>query len=309
MAASSASRMGTTEWLLLLTLSVLWGGSFFFYKILVATLPPFTVVLGRVGLAALALNLFLVARRDPMPRRAGLWGAFAVMGVLNNAVPFTLIAYGETHISSGLASILNATTPIFTVLTAHVLTSNEKLSAGKMLGVVLGLAGVAVLVGPEALHGLGKAGLRGEAACLLAALAYAFAAIHGRRFKGIAPMKVATGQLTASTAVLVPLSLAVDRPWTLPAPSLDTWLAFVAFALLCTAFAYMIYFRILASAGATNVLLVTLLVPVTALLLGALVLGERVSGGSLLGMALIGLGLVAVDGRLLSAPLRRRRVA
>ena len=292
-----APAMGTTEWVLLLILSVLWGGSFFFFKVLVAELPPFTVVLGRVAFAAVALNLLLFARRDPMPRDPRLWAAFVIMGLLNNVIPFTLIVFGETRISSGLASILNATTPIFTVLAAHALTSNEKLSWGKGWGVLFGFLGVAVLIGPTALSSLGHGGVIGEVSCLGAALTYAFAGIFGRRFRGIPPLKVATGQVTASTVVLIPIAAVVDSPWTLPAPSVNVWLAFAGIALFSTALAYILYFRILATAGATNLLLVTFLLPVSAMALGVAVLGETVTWQALAGMGLIGAGLVAIDGR------------
>lgn len=297
----STLRMGPREWALLLMLSALWGGSFFFFKVLVAEIPPFTVVLGRVGIAAVALNALLLLRRDRMPRDAGLWRGFLMMGLLNNVIPFSLIVFGETRISSGLASILNAMTPVFTVLAAHALTTKEKLNSAKAAGVLFGLGGVAVLVGPAAFGQSGEADLIGEACCLLAALSYAFAGIFGRRFRGVPPIKVATGQITASTLILIPLSLLVDRPWTLSAPSPQAWAAFFGIALLCTALAYLIYFRILATAGATNISLVTFLLPVSALVLGALVLHERITVGALAGMGLIGIGLAAIDGRLPAA--------
>lgn len=299
--------MGAREWLLLLALSVLWGGSFFFFKVLAASLPPFTVALGRVGFAAIALNLLLAVRRDWLPTDPRLWGAFAVMGLLNNVVPFTLIVFGETRISSGLASILNATTPIFAVLVAHALTGNEKLSWGKGVGVLCGLAGVVVLVGPGVLSGLGRGDLVGEAACLIASLSYAFAGVYGRRFKSVAPLKIATGQITASTFVLAPIAGLVDRPWSLPPPGVEVWLAFAGISLLSTALAYVLYFRILAVAGATNLLLVTFLLPISAMTLGALFLGESFGAQALLGMALIGAGLAAIDGRL--AKSTRERLA
>jgi drug/metabolite transporter (DMT)-like permease len=267
-------------------------------------LPPLTIVLGRVGIAALALNAYLLLRRDPMPLSPRLWLSFAVMGLLNNVIPFTLIAWGEIRISSGLASILNATTPIFTVIAAQFLTSDERLGWGKAAGVLCGFLGVAVLIGPDSLggigafHGFGGVELPGQLACLLAALVYAFAGIYGRRFKGMAPLKLATGQVTASTLVLLPLSALVDRPWTLAMPSLHAWAALLGAALLSTALAYRLYFRILAVAGATNLLLVTFLLPVSALLLGVFVLGEAVEARSFAGMALIGIGLAAIDGRL-----------
>jgi drug/metabolite transporter (DMT)-like permease len=290
--------MDATSWTMLLALSALWGGSFFFFKVLVEEYPPFTVVLGRVGFAAIALNLLLVLRGEAM-HRALPWGQFAVMGLLNNLFPFVMIVFGEMRISSGLASILNATTPVFGVLVAHVLTANEKLTVPRAAGVAFGFAGVAVLIGPSALSGLGGGDLVGEGACLLAALSYAFAGIYGRRFRGIAPLKVATGQITASAVLLLPVAAVVDRFWTLPAPSAGAWGAFAGISLFCTALAYLLYFRILARAGATNLLLVTFLLPVSALLLGWLALGETIAPRAFGGMALIGLGLAAIDGRML----------
>ncbi len=304
-APQKALVMGTREWILLLLLSALWGGSFFFFKVLVAELPPFTVVLGRVGLAALLLNLFLLLRRDPMPTSPRLWCSFVVMGILNNVVPFTLIVWGEIRISSGLASILNATTPIFTVLAAHVLTQNEKINWNKGIGVFFGLLGVAVLIGPSAVAGIGSADVVGEIACLCAALSYGFAGIYGRRFNGVPPLKVATGQITGSTLVLLPIAAVVDRPWALPMPSAHAWEAWVGLAVFSTAIAYMIYFRILAAAGATNLLLVTFLLPISALLLGVLFLGETITLQAIGGMALVGMGLAAIDGRLWAAVHRR----
>jgi drug/metabolite transporter (DMT)-like permease len=301
-------RMGPTEWVLLLVLSALWGGTFFFFKVLVAVLPPFTIVLGRVGIAALALNLYLLARRDPMPLAPPLWGRFLVMGFLNNVVPFSLIVFGETRISSGLASILNATTPVFAVLSAHVLTANEKLTWSRIAGVLAGFAGVAILIGPDALAGFADQDLPGELACLAAAVVYGLAGIYGRRFKGIPPIKVATGQITASTLILLPVAALVDRPWTLPMPGTGTWATLAALALVSTALAYMLYFRILAAAGATNLMLVTFLLPISALLLGWLALDEVVAPTALAGMAMIGLGLACIDGRLLDR-LRRAEAA
>jgi drug/metabolite transporter (DMT)-like permease len=286
--------MGSREWVLLLILSVLWGGSFFFFKLLVAQIPPFTIVLGRVGFAALLLNGLLLLRRDPMPTSPGLWAGFVIMGILNNVVPFTLIAWGELRISSGLASILNATTPIFTVLAAHALTQSEKMSWNKGFGVLFGIVGVAVLVAPNG----GGANPSGEIACLCAALSYGLAGIYGRRFKGIPPLKVATGQVTGSAVVLLPIAAVFDRPWNLPMPSASMWEAWGALAVFSTALAYLIYFRVLAVAGATNLMLVTFLLPVSALLLGAIFVRETVTRQAILGMALIGFGLAAIDGRL-----------
>ena len=298
MNVNPSTTMGGREWFMLLTLSVLWGSSFLFFALLAAELPILTVVLGRVGLAALALNLLLFLRGMPVVR-AMPWRAFAVMGLLNNVVPFLLFAFAVTRIPSGLAAILNATTPIFTVLAAHALTRDEKLGGLKMIGVASGFAGVVVLVGPGLLADLGQADVLGQASCLLAALSYAFAGLYGRRFRGLAPLHVATGQITASTALVLPFALIVDRFWALPMPSASAWGALAGIALLCTAVAYILYFAILARAGATNLLLVTFLLPASALVLGALVLAEPVTPRALAGMALMGMGLVAIDGRML----------
>ncbi|HEY9058621.1 MAG TPA: DMT family transporter [Aurantimonas sp.] len=288
------------EWGLLLTLSVLWGGSFFFTEVAVKELPPFTIVVLRVGLASVILFAALRLLGVRMPMEPRVWAAFLVMGLINNAVPFSLFVWGQTQIASGLAAILNATTPLFTVLVAHVLTDDEKLTGKRLAGVVAGLGGVAMMIGPAALEGLGL-GVVAQLACLAAAFSYALAGIFGRRFKrmGVAPLATATGQVTASTLLLLPLALVVDRPWTLAMPSLPTVGAILSIAALSTALAYVLYFRILATAGATNLLLVTFLIPVSAILLGWLVLGERLAPRHFLGMGLIGVGLAAIDGRLL----------
>lgn len=305
MIVEQARPMSATEWGMLLALSVLWGSSFFFFKVLVAELPPFTVVLGRVGLAAVILNAFLLLRRAPMMRSLP-WRQFLVMGALNNVIPFSLIVWGETRVSSGLASILNASTPVFTVIAAHFLTRSEKATWDRVVGVMLGLLGVVVLIGPAALRGMGARDSYGEVACLLAAVSYALAGIYGRRFRGLPPLHVATGQITCAAALTLPIAAVTEKFWTLPMPSLAAWGAFGGIAFLCTALAYILYFRILASAGATNLLLVTILLPVSALLLGSLVLGEQITVAAVAGMALIGAGLVAIDGRLLMV-LRPRR--
>jgi drug/metabolite transporter (DMT)-like permease len=285
--------MALRVWLWLLSLSVLWGGSFFFAKVALGELGPFTVVFARVTLAALALALIVPPRRDAP------WPAYFAMGFLNNALPFSLIFWGQTEIASGLASILNATTPLFTLVVTHFLTPDEKIGRTKIVALLTGLLGVAVLVGPAALAG--DAALWAQAACLAAALSYAFAGVYGRRFRrmGIAPTEAAAGQVTASAALILPIMLIVDQPWLLPAPpSLTVWLALAGLALLSTALAYVLYFRILEAAGATNLLLVTFLIPVTAIILGAVVLGERLEPRHFAGMALIGVGLALIDGRI-----------
>ncbi|NBB83584.1 MAG: EamA family transporter [Alphaproteobacteria bacterium] len=298
--------MDARDWARLLLLALVWGGSFFFVGVAVAELPPLTLVAARVALAALALAVILRLAGIALPTSPALWGAFLGMGVLNNVVPFTLIVWGQTQIASGLAAILNATTPLFTLIVAHVATRDERLTGQRLVGVAIGIAGVAVIVGGSALEGLTDA-VPAQLACLGGALTYACAGVFGRRFKalGVAPPATAFGQLAASAAVMVPLALLVDRPWLMAAPSAATLGAVVGLALVSTALAYVLYFRILASAGATNLLLVTFLIPPTAIALGILVLGETLAGRHLVGLAVIGAGLAVIDGRL---PPRRRRV-
>jgi len=290
--------MTPVEWGLLLTLSVLWGGSFFFNGVAVRELPTFTVVVSRVALAALILQAALKLSGARMPRSASVWAGFFGMGLLNNVIPFSLIVWGQSHIASGVASILNATTPLFTVVVAHFLTSDEKATGGRLVGVVIGLAGVTMMISGEALASLGV-NVVAQLACLAAAVSYAFAGVFGRRFKrmGVPPLATAAGQATASSLLLLPIMLIVDKPWTLATPSANALLALVGLATFSTALAYILYFRILATAGATNLLLVTFLIPVSAILLGVLVLGETLLWKHLVGMALIGLGLAAIDGR------------
>ncbi|WP_296039552.1 EamA family transporter [uncultured Agrobacterium sp.] len=293
------SRMNSTEWAMLVTLSILWGGSFFFVGIAVRELPPITIVTLRVFIAALALLTVCRVLGYSLPRKPEVLRAFLVMGLLNNIIPFSLIVWGQTHIASGVASILNATTPLFTVLVAHMLTTDEKLSANKLAGVIIGFAGVATLIGPAALSGE-RSSLLGQLAILGAAISYSFASVFGRRFKimGVAPLVTATGQISASSLLLLPLAMVIDRPWTLAIPSGETWAALFGIALLSTALAYLIFFRILSSAGATNLALVTFLIPVSAILLGSLALGEQLAAKHFIGMAMIAAGLVAIDGRL-----------
>ncbi|MFN0262528.1 DMT family transporter [Tepidamorphus sp. 3E244] len=287
--------MSMRNWTLLVLLSVIWGGAFFFAKVAVSELPPFTVVLCRVVLAALTLHLVLRLRGIAFVASAR-WPAYAGMAVLNNVIPFSLLFYGQTQIGAGLASILNATTPVFAVIVAHVFTADERITGGKAAGVALGIAGVAVLVGLDALSEIGN-NIAAQVACLGAALSYGFAGVFGRRFKGDAPVASAAGQVTASSLIMLPVVFIIDQPWTLPVPGIEVIGAVTLLGIVSTGIAYILFFSILRSSGATNVMLVTLLVPVTAILLGAAVLGERLAPSDLAGMALIGLGLAAIDGR------------
>jgi drug/metabolite transporter (DMT)-like permease len=250
------------------------------------------------------------ALRRPIPRDPAVWAAFAVMGVLNNVIPFSLIVWGQTQIPSGLASILNATTPLSTVVVAGLLLADERFSVHKGLGVAIGFAGVVVLIGADALF-VPDAPVLAQMAVLGAGLSYAFAAVFGRRFRGMGldPLVTATGQVTFSGLIMVALAVGIDRPWTLPMPGVPVLASLLGLAVLCTAVAYGLYFRILATAGATNVILVTFLVPVTAILLGVTVLDESLRASHLVGMAVIGAGLLVMDGRVLRRTARWRAAA
>ena len=229
-------------------------------EVALTELPPLTIVALRVGIGAACLHA-AAAFGWRMPGGVSLWAAFLAMGVLNNAVPFTLIVWGQTHIAGGLASILNATTPLFTLVAAHAFTRDEKMTGASLAGVLLGIAGVEVLIGPGELAGLGAA-IWAQLDILGAAASYALAAVFGRRFArlGISPLATARGQVTGSTLVLVPLALAWEQPWTLPMPGAAAWSAIAGLGALSTPLAYILYFRILSTSGATNILLVTYLV-------------------------------------------------
>ncbi|MGV1830713.1 DMT family transporter [Agrobacterium vitis] len=291
--------MGLSDWALLLFLSVLWGGSFFFSKIALSELPPFTVVFARVAIAALALYVYLRVTRQAIPTATKIWVAFFGMGLLNNLIPFSLLFWGQTQIASGLASILNATTPIFSIVVAHFLTKEERLAPNKVAGILFGFMGVLVLMSGNALssHELSLLALF---ACLGAALSYGFAGVFGRRFRrmGITPTTSAFGQTTATTLMMIPIVAFVDAPWHLAAPSGGVIAALLGLGLLSTALAYIIFFHILAVGGAINSSLVTLLIPVSAIVLGKMFLGEILLINHFTGMALIFLGLLSIDGRL-----------
>ncbi len=287
------------EWLMLSVLGFLWGCSFLFNAIAVRDLPVLSVVFVRVALGAAVLIALLRIAGERLPREISVWRALFLMGFANSALPFSLIVWGQTHVAAGVASILNATTPLFAVVFAHFLTVDEKLDRGRIVGVVLGFVGVAIMIGGDAFRAIG-AGFGAQMLFLAAAASYAFSGIYGRRFRrlGVGPMATATGQLIAASVLLLPLVLIVDRPWTLAMPGLPAIGAMIGLAVFSTSAAYVLYFRILATAGATNLALVTFLIPICAIALGIIVLGEHLALRHLVGMAMIGGGLAAIDGRL-----------
>jgi drug/metabolite transporter (DMT)-like permease len=289
-------RMSVSDWLLIFILSIFWGGSFFFTSVAVQEIPPLTLALARVGIAAAILLVYVRALGLALPPFGPLWGPLAVMAVLNNVVPFTLIFWSQTHIPGGLASILNATTPLFTIVVAHFATTDDKLTPARLAGLVAGLIGVTIVIGTDALRELGV-NVLAQIASLFAAVCYAVSGVYGRRFKALAPAVVSASILLVSTMVLLPLAAYADRPWLLPSPSRAALAATFALASISTALAYLIYFRVLGRAGATNILLVTFLIPVSAILLGAVFLGETLEMRHFAGMGAIALGLAAIDGR------------
>jgi len=301
-------QMNGHDWAILGGLALIWGAAFFLIGVAVRHVPPFTYVLARLSLAALAMVAFLWWRGQPLglPRR--VWGAIILLALINTALPFTLFGWAQTHIASGLASILNATTPIWGVIVAHLFTADEKITPRKAAGVLVGFAGDALMIGPGLFASLGGSVLA-QLACVVAALCYALAGVWARRFRklGISPLSVTTGQLVVGALMMVPVALIGDKPWTLDWPPAEAIAAIVALAVVCTAFGYVLYFKLIDSSGATNALLVTLLVPPTAILLGVLFLGEVISPVDIGGLALIGLGLAAIDGRLLKWRPRRHR--
>lgn len=288
-------NVGAAEWAMLGVLSLLWGGSFLFNEIALDGLGPQTVVAGRVALAALVLLAYARLRGRALPKEPRIWGGLFLLGLFNNIVPFSLILWGQTQIEGGLASILNAATPLFTVLIAPLMTRDEGLSAGRVAGVSIGFAGVALLIGPEALRHFGPTEL-GQIAVLGAAVSYAWSGLFGRRFSGMAPEVTAGGMLLCSSVVAVPLALVLERPWSF-APDSGALAATVALAVLSSGVAYVVFFRVLARAGATFATSSTFLIPISALALGAIFRGERIDALDFVGMAVIFVGLATLDGR------------
>ncbi len=286
------------DYLLLLLLSAIWGSSFLFIKLAVADIPPMTLVAARLGLAALALLLFLTATGRRLPRDWGIWRGFLVVAVIGNVVPFFLINWGEVTVDSSLAAILLATVPLATIVLAHAFTRDERLTPLKGLGVMVGFGGIVVLVGPDALAGFGREAVS-QLAIVGAACRYAVTGVFVRRSRLIElPAAVtATGVLVTAAVIAVPLALVIDRPWALPAPSTGGLLAVVVLALLCTSAAFLILFRLLATTGATFVSLLNYLAPVFGVSWGALLLGEPLHFDVLGALALILLGLVLTQVR------------
>lgn len=289
------NRIDARDWSLLALLSMLWGGSFFFNGAALRELPPLTLVFLRVALGAIILLPLLRVQGFSFPKGVAGWRAFVAIGLLNNVIPFSLIVIGQTFIPSGLASILNATTPLFTVLVMAA-AGEEALQARRVAGVALGLVGVIILRG-WGIETRTEQGL-GILLCLGGALSYGLAALAARRLlKDSPPLGTATFQLMASTVMMAVVAAAMEQPWRLSVPGPVTWLAVLGLAALSTALAYIVFFQIIRRSGATNVMLVTLLIPVTAIVLGWLLLAEPISTREITGAIVIGSALIVIDGR------------
>lgn len=293
--------MTTAQWLVLVGLAIIWGGSFFFVEVIIKELPPFTTVFFRVLLAAIALHIFLLATGKSFPWRDKTRHVFLFMGLFNNAIPFSLLVYGQTELASGVAAILNATTPMFTVAISHFASDDDRLTPLRVAGICAAIIGVAVMIGNAGLQGSSQTTFLAYVACIGAPVSYSVAGVFGRQLlkrNPVDPLIVATGQLTAASLFMLPMMLWVDQPWTLTAPTMPVLGSMIGLAVLSTALAYIGYFKLLASAGATNLSLVTILVPVSAILLGVTFLGEQLLPRHIIGFALIALGLALVDGRM-----------
>lgn len=290
-------RMRFLDWFFLASLSVLWGGSFFFAEIALREVSALVVVWARVGLAGLILFVLVRLKGLVIPRSRTLWFSFMVMGLLNNVIPFSLIVWAQTSITGSLASIFNATTPLFTIILAHYLTRDEKITWRKILGVILGFIGVVIMMGVQAMNGLGSS-LLAQGAVLLAAVSYGLAALWGRRFASMAPLVVAMGQVVCAGLIMSVPAFMFGFVQNVGVLSLSTVLALFGLALFCTVIAYVLYFKILATSGASNLMLVTFLIPLSAIALGSLLIGERLELDHVIGMLFILMGLLIIDGRL-----------
>lgn len=280
------------ELALLVALATLWGGSYTFIKLGVATIPPITLIAARTAIAGVLLLVVMRVRGIEMPRDAATWRRFAFQAVLNSVIPWTLIAWGERHVDAALATILNSAGPIFTFLLTAVVTRHEATTPRKLFGVVAGMAGILLIVGVDAFHDIGR-GLVAEAAIVAATLCYACAAIFGRSFKDLDPMAPAAGSLLAGAAVLIPASLLLEQPWTL-SPSLSSTLALLALAVFSTAAAFAIYFRLIQTLGSVGTTAQAYLRVPIGVAISIVFLGETLGRTAWIGLACVVLGVAAM---------------
>jgi drug/metabolite transporter (DMT)-like permease len=280
------------ELALLLLLATLWGASYTFIKLGVATIPPITLIAARTGIAGLLLLVIMQARGLRMPRDIPTWRRFLFQACLNSVIPWTMIAWGERSVDAGLATILNSAAPIFTFLFTALVTRHEAASPRKLFGVIAGMAGICLIVGVDVFHGFGR-GLLAEVAIVAATICYAGAAIFSRGFKGLDPMAPAAGSLLAGAAILIPASLAIERPWTL-APSASSLSALLGLAVFSTAFAFVIYFRLIQTLGSVGTTAQAYLRVPIGVAIGVSFLGEQLSSTAWVGLACVVAGVAAM---------------
>lgn len=304
---SGVPSLSSRDWGILTILALVWGSSFFLIELGLTGFGPLTLVFLRI---ALAIPLMVVAMRmagQRLPRDGRSWWQLTVIGFLNLAFSQALFFWAQTRIDSGLASILNATVPLWGVVLAHYFTADERATPAKLLGVTIGFGGLVVMVGPDALAGVGQ-DVPAQLACLLATVCFAAAAVYARRLGGhVQPLAAATGQMMTAAAMLLPLPLFFETPFAAE-PSITAIAALLTLAIVATSFTYLLYFRLIATAGASNAMLIALLMPPVAILLGVLFLNESLSNGQIMGMALILTGLIIIDGRLFRGLAPRRSV-
>ncbi len=287
--------MRPSHWVLLIILSILWGGTFVLAKEALPYLPPLTLTLARVAVAALVLLPVVLVLGYRLPSAPAQWRDFAVMSIFNNVIPFGLIFWGQTVIGAGLTSVMNATTPLMSLLVARVL-AGETLAANKVAGVGIGIGGVGVLVGPSALSG-DRASALGMLLVVAGTVSYGLSALWGRRFKAIPPIVSAASQLICSSVLMIPIAGLADQFWRLPVPPASALVAVIALGVVSTAIAYILFFKIMAEAGSNNAMLVTLLIPISGITLGALRFGEALTLNQIVGAVIIAASLLVIDGR------------
>ena len=294
-----ANAMSKQAWSLLLLLSAIWGASFLFIEMALVALSPASLVFFRVLIGAMTLGFVIIVTRRALPKQASFWLSTFVMGAINNVIPFTLIAYGQVTITGGMASIINANTAFFGVLVAAIFIVNERLSAHRLFGVIIGVSGVVIVVGPSELSQFDLTSI-GQLAVILATLSYAFASVWGRlKLQGYDSIVTAFAT-TLSASLILGVYLLVTQSFPVFDVTISIVIVAIGLGMIGTGYAYMIYFRILALAGASNLMLVTIIVPIFAVTLDAIFLSQWVSVREMLGFGIIALGLAVMDGRVLS---------
>jgi drug/metabolite transporter (DMT)-like permease len=289
-------RLTLSDWLMMGLCAVAWGSAYTFNKVAIAELPPLTITASRLPIAAAFLFVLCLATKTALPRFGRAWAPFFVFTLLSNVTPFLFVLRGQRDTASGLAAVIGATTPLFVMLLAHVWTADEKLERRKVFGVTAGLIGVAIVMGPAALTWTGDA--VAKFALVFASVLYAIGAIYSKRLIGYPPLALATLQMTCGSIITVPLALLWDKPWTMAAPSQLAVMAIIGTAIIGSSLAAITYFYVLRRAGATNAMLVTLLVPVTPILLGAVLFGERLLWREVVGALVIAFALLVINGRI-----------